>query len=100
LELLECSSQLPGFLDAEMDNAWDDAWRGSFITWLYLAAKPSHVGVDVDGLACPLHRPMVRTNQMRGQGLPPGVVFSCCYSRRWRLSRDVNPPGLGYLVES
>jgi hypothetical protein len=26
---------------------------------LYLAAKPSHVGVNVDGLACPLHRPMV-----------------------------------------
>jgi hypothetical protein len=26
--------------------------------WLYLPAKPSHVGVDVDGLACPLHHPM------------------------------------------
>jgi hypothetical protein len=26
---------------------------------LYLAAKPSHMGVDVDGLACPLHRPIV-----------------------------------------
>jgi hypothetical protein len=25
---------------------------------LYLAAKPSHVGADVDGLACSLHRPM------------------------------------------
>jgi hypothetical protein len=25
--------------------------------WPYLVAKPSHVGVDVDGLACPLHRP-------------------------------------------
>jgi hypothetical protein len=24
---------------------------------LYLAAKPSHVGVDVDGLAYPLHCP-------------------------------------------
>jgi hypothetical protein len=26
--------------------------------WLYLVAKPSHVEVDVDGLAYPLHRPM------------------------------------------
>jgi hypothetical protein len=25
---------------------------------LYLDAKPSHVGADVDGLACRLHRPM------------------------------------------
>jgi hypothetical protein len=23
--------------------------------WPYLVAKSSHVGVDVDGLACPLH---------------------------------------------
>jgi hypothetical protein len=33
--------------------------------WLYLAAKPSHVGVNVDGLACPLHRPMVYNHQTR-----------------------------------
>jgi hypothetical protein len=26
--------------------------------WFYLAAKPSHMVLDVDGLACPLHRPM------------------------------------------
>jgi hypothetical protein len=24
---------------------------------LYLAAKPSHMGIDVDGLACLLHHP-------------------------------------------
>jgi hypothetical protein len=34
--------------------------------WLYLAAKPSHVGVDVDGLACPMHRPTVYNFQTRG----------------------------------
>jgi hypothetical protein len=28
------------------------------LCWLYLAAKPPHVGVDVDGLAYPLHHPM------------------------------------------
>jgi hypothetical protein len=30
--------------------------------WLYLGAKPSHVGVDV-------HRPTAYNRQMRGQGL-------------------------------
>jgi hypothetical protein len=25
---------------------------------LYLGAKPFHVGADVDGLACNMHRPM------------------------------------------
>jgi hypothetical protein len=32
---------------------------------LYVATNPSHVGVDVDGLAYPLHRPMVCSHQMR-----------------------------------
>jgi hypothetical protein len=27
--------------------------------WLYLVAKPSHMGVNVYGLAYPLHRPTV-----------------------------------------
>jgi hypothetical protein len=58
---------LLGILCAEVDDAWDDFWRGSFVKWLYLAAKPSHVGgVDVDGLACPLHRPMAHNYQVRG----------------------------------
>jgi hypothetical protein len=43
---------------------------------LYLAAKPTHVGVDADRLACPLHRPMACNHQTRGQGLLTGVVFS------------------------
>jgi hypothetical protein len=29
---------------------------------LYLAAMPSNEGVNVDGLACPLHRPTVYTH--------------------------------------
>jgi hypothetical protein len=28
------------------------------LVMLYLAAKPSHVGANVEGLACSLHRPM------------------------------------------
>jgi hypothetical protein len=33
---------------------------------LYLAAKPSHVGLNVDGPAYPLHRLMVNSRQTRG----------------------------------
>jgi hypothetical protein len=35
-----CSFHLPGILGAEVD----DSWRGSFAKWLYLVAKPSHLG--------------------------------------------------------
>jgi hypothetical protein len=34
-------------------------WHLSFPMW----------GVDVDGLACPLHRPTAHNRQVRGQGL-------------------------------
>jgi hypothetical protein len=70
------------------------------MAWLYLAAKPSHMGVDVDGLAYPLHRSTACSHQTRGQGLLRGVVLSRRCSGWWRLSRDVKPPVLGYLVES
>jgi hypothetical protein len=43
---------------------------------LYLAAKPSHVGLDVDGLACLLHRPTVYSRQMSGQGFSSGPALS------------------------
>jgi hypothetical protein len=45
-----CSFWLSGILDAEVDGARDDSWRGRFTVWLYLEAKPSDVGGDVDGL--------------------------------------------------
>jgi hypothetical protein len=44
--------------------------------WLYLIAKPPHVGVDVDRLACPLHRPTVCDHQTRGQSLQSGAALS------------------------
>jgi hypothetical protein len=68
--------------------------------WLYVAAKPSHMGVGVDGLAFPLHRPTAYNHQMRVHGLLPGAILLCHWSRRWRLSRDVKPIEIGYLVES
>jgi hypothetical protein len=30
----------------------------AMLHWLYLATKPSHVGIDVDRLAYPMHHPM------------------------------------------
>jgi hypothetical protein len=53
---------------------------GAMRHWLNLAAKPSHVEVDVDGLACPLHRPTACNRQTSGQGLLPDIVLSCCCS--------------------
>jgi hypothetical protein len=54
---------LPGrsswFLSAKVDDARDGSWRLRCFAQLYLAAKLSYVGVDVDGLACPLHCPTV-----------------------------------------
>jgi hypothetical protein len=63
-----CSFWLTGVLCAEVDGTQNDSWRGRFMVWLYLAAKFSHLGVDVDGLACPLHQPTVYSCQTRGHG--------------------------------
>jgi hypothetical protein len=68
--------------------------------WFSLAAKPPHMGLGVDGLACLLHRPTTSSHETRGQGLLPGIVLSCRCSRQGRLSRDVKPPsGRGYLMD-
>jgi hypothetical protein len=37
---------------------------------LFLVAKPSHMGAEVDGLAYTLHRPTVHSCQPRGQDPP------------------------------
>jgi hypothetical protein len=94
LGLVWRSSWLLDVLGAEVDDTQDESWRGCFMKRLYLPAKPSHIGIDVDGLAYPLHRPMARSWQMRGQGLLPGVVLSYRCSGRWHLLRDVKPPGV------
>jgi hypothetical protein len=53
---------------------------------LYLATKPAHVGVDVDGLACPLHHPMTHDHQTRGQSL--------CALQEPKLGLDHSKPGI------
>jgi hypothetical protein len=70
---------LPGcsswFSSAEVDDARVGRWRHSH-DGLYLTAKPSHMGVDVDGLAYPLHRPMVCDHQTRGQSFLSDAALS------------------------
>jgi hypothetical protein len=43
---------------------------------LYLAAKPSHVGADMDGIACPQHRPIVYSHQTREQSFLSDAALS------------------------
>jgi hypothetical protein len=63
--------------------------------WSYLVAKSSHMGVDVDGLAYPLHRPTSCSHQMRGHGFLPSVVLShWAVAGGGALLGDVNPLGL------
>jgi hypothetical protein len=64
------------FSGAEVDGAHDGSWRHHCFARLYLAAKPSHMGVDVDGLAYPLHCPTVYGRQTRGQGFLSGAALS------------------------
>jgi hypothetical protein len=50
------SSQLLGI---DVAGAQEGSWGCLSVTSLYLNAKPSHVGADVDELACHLHHPAV-----------------------------------------
>jgi hypothetical protein len=62
---------------------------------LYSAAKSSHVGGDVDGLACPLHHPMVYNHQMRGQGFQSSAALSHhAAAGGGAFPGDVKPHGL------
>jgi hypothetical protein len=62
---------------------------------LYLVAKPSHVGADVDGLACSLHRPTICYRQRGGQSFLTGATLSChTTAGGGSFLGDVKPPGL------
>jgi hypothetical protein len=62
---------------------------------LYLAAKPSHVGADVDGLACFLHHPMVCSHQRGCQSFLTGVSPShYVVVGSGAFTGDARPPGL------
>jgi hypothetical protein len=67
--------------------------------WPYLVAKPSHVEVGVDGLACPLHHPMACNHQSRGQGFLSGIVWSYHAAvGGGALPGDMKPLGLDILL--
>jgi hypothetical protein len=71
----------------------------SYLTMFYLATKPSHVGVYVNGLACFPHRPTVYCRHRGDQSFLVGVAMS----RHAGLGGgaypvDVKPPGSGYLT--
>jgi hypothetical protein len=52
------------------------------------------VGVDVDGLACPLHHPTASSRQTRGRGILLGVVLSHrAIVGGGALLGDTKPPG-------
>jgi hypothetical protein len=74
-------------LGAEVDDTLYDSWKHSFAMGLYLAAKPSHVGVDANRLAWIQHHPMARSCKMGGQSLATRhcLVLSCCCNGRWKF---------------
>jgi hypothetical protein len=86
------SSRFPSILGTELDDGLDGSWRRCFLAALYLAGKPAHVGVDVDGLAYPMHCPTTSGCQTIGQGLLLGVVLSPHCSRVVALFRGMQSP--------
>jgi hypothetical protein len=70
---------------------------GDIASWhqLYLVAKPFHVGVNMDGLACPLHYPTFCSYQTREQGFQLGDVLSHQVAvGGGPFPGDPKPPGL------
>jgi hypothetical protein len=91
--------QLPGTLGVEVDVAQDDSGRGCFAKRLYMVAKPSHVGVDVDGLACLCFGLRLIAARLGDKAYLPGAALSCRCSRRWCLLEDVKLLRHRYLME-
>jgi hypothetical protein len=92
---MELSGRSSWFPSAEVDGAPDGSWRCRCFAWSYLTAKPFHVGIDVDGLACPLHHPMVYDHQTRGQSFLLGAASSYrAIVGGGTFSRGVKPTGL------
>jgi hypothetical protein len=66
------------------------------LAWLYLAAKPSHMGADVERLDCFLHHPTVCSRQTEGQSFLTSVAASyhALMGGGTILGVGVKPPGL------
>jgi hypothetical protein len=74
--LLWCSHVFLSVPGAEVDDAWEGSQRCCFVICPCLAAKSSHVRVDVDGLACSLHHPTICNCQTRGWVFMSGTALS------------------------
>jgi hypothetical protein len=91
------SSRLPG---VDVVGARDSSWSCLHFIWLYLAAKPSHLGSDMDGLACSLHRPMVCGWLTWVQSFLTGAALShrtALGGGTFLEGANPPPPGAGYL---
>jgi hypothetical protein len=65
-----------------------------------LAAKSSHVGVNMDGLACPLHHSMACSYQTRGRDIMLGAALSRhATAGGGTFLGGCEAPGLEYLLE-
>jgi hypothetical protein len=95
-----CSFRSLGVLGAEVDDARDDFWRRSFAVWFYLAVKPSYMGIDVNGLACPrtILRPVAAI--WGDMASLPCTILSCRCNGWWCLFEGCEAPLLGYFVKS
>jgi hypothetical protein len=87
-----------GFLGAEVDDTRVSSWRRHH-AGLYMTAKLSHMGVDVGGLACPLHHPTVCGHQTRDRTFCQTLCYAIVL--QWVVApfQGCETPGLGYLME-
>jgi hypothetical protein len=81
-----------------VDDAQVGSWRHRH-DGLYLTAKPSHMGVDVNGLAYPLNRPMVYDHQTRGQSFLSDAALSHHATVGSGAFPRAATPRLRYLME-
>jgi hypothetical protein len=67
--------------------------------WPDLAAKSSHAGVDVDGLACHLPRPTAYSRQTIGRDFLRGAVLFHCVAMGGDALLGVVKPRVWIFVE-
>jgi hypothetical protein len=96
------SSWLSG---VDVVGAQDGSWSHLCFTWLYLAAKPSHMRGYVDGLACRLHRPtncgwqawehnpLIGAVMSHHIAVDGGAFLGGVKPPRWDIWRVVDRPG-------
>jgi hypothetical protein len=81
----------------------DGSWDGYCLALVRLAAKLSHVGANVDGLACRLYRPPDCDYQAWVQSLLMGTILSHHIAQVSavfdRLFEGCEGPGMGLLMQ-